>query len=132
LRPSRWPIAVLLIMAVLAPLSIGASAMPGSFALPLALAASAFAVFLALRETKRPVLRIVIEAPDRVSVDGAPVSDFRVEWRGPSAFVSWRDADGHRRSGSLWPDTLPAGLRRELRLAVPDSAASRRPDSMAP
>jgi toxin CptA len=132
LRPSRWAVAALLILAVSAPLSIWASAMPTLFALPLAFVACAFAVWLALREYNLPVVRIAIEAPDRVMVDDAPVVDFRVEWRGPLAFLSWRDAAGRRRSGILWPDTFPSTLRRELRLAIPESATSRGPDSMAP
>ena len=51
--------------------------------------------------------------------------------RGPLAFLHWRDRHGHRHRASFWPDTLPAGMRRELKIAMQRrEAASDRP-SMA-
>lgn len=66
------------------------------------------------------------------TVDGIPVQGLVLQWRGPLAFLGWRDADGRMQRLSWWPDTLPADLRRELRLAAPAGVASRRSRSMAP
>lgn len=136
LRPSRWLVAALAALAVLAPLSLWASALPRLLFWPLALASAAAAVALAVREARRPCLQLTIEAPDRVLVDRSPVSELHVEWRGPLAFLRWRDGDGRRHARSLWPDTLPPPLRRELRLALAAAApvrdAGRGPGAMAP
>ncbi len=132
LRPSRWPVAVLAALSVLAPFSVLASEMTLWIAIPLALSALVAGAALAVREARRPSLRVVIEAPDRVSIDDVLVDDFRLKWRGPLAFVHWRDAVGRRQTRSMWPDTLPPPLRRELRLAIPESDAARNPGSMAP
>ncbi|MDQ3617279.1 MAG: hypothetical protein M3374_00895, partial [Pseudomonadota bacterium] len=59
------------------------------------------------------------------------VSGFEVHWRGPLAFARWRDSQGARQWLVWWPDTLPAGPRRELRLAVSTGASSRHVTSMA-
>lgn len=101
-------------------------------ALPLALLVSTIGLGLALRDAWRPTLRVVIDAPDRVSIDDALVDDFTVQWRGALAFLRWRDAAGRRHARSLWPDTLSPRLRRELRLAISESNAGRGRDSMAP
>ncbi len=122
----------MLALAALAPLSVLASEMPRPIAVSVAILACIAGLMLARREARQPRLRIVIEAPDRVGIDDVPVQDFRVEWRGPLAFLSWRDGQGRRQRRSLWPDTLPAQLRRELRLAMPETDAGRRPDTMAP
>ena len=47
------------------------------------------------------------------------MEDLDVEWRGALAFLRWRDAAGRTQRRGFWPDTLPAGKRRELRLAAP-------------
>jgi toxin CptA len=132
LRPSRWLAAALIALAVLAPLSVFASEIPRLFAWPVGLLSSIMGAVLALREVRRPMLGVVIEAPDRVTIDDQPVDEFRIEWRGPLAFLRWRDGAGRRHARSLWPDTLPPHLRRELRLAVPEADTGRRPGSMAP
>lgn len=131
-RPSRWPVAVSLALAAFAPFSVWVSEMPRVFAWPLMIAACAAGLVLARREARLPRLRVAIEAPDRVAIDDTPVREFRVEWRGPLAFLSWRDGEGRRQRRSLWPDTLPPPLRRELRLAMPESDAVRGRDTMAP
>ena len=64
--------------------------------------------------------------------DGLAVERFRIDWRGPLAFVSWRDGHGRTFRRSLWPDTLSAAGRRELRLAADRDDAGRRPGPMAP
>lgn len=122
----------MLALAALAPFSVLASEMPRPFAVPLAMLACAAGLVLARREARQPKLRVAIEAPDRVAIDDTPVHDFRVEWRGPLAFLSWRDGHSRRQRRSLWPDTLPPHLRRELRLAMSETDAGRRRGTMAP
>jgi toxin CptA len=132
LRPSRCLIATMLAMAVLAPLAVLASEMPRAGAWPLALCAFAYGLFLARREASRPVRAIVIDGEGAAAVDGQGVEALRIDWRGPLGFVSWRDAAGRMHRGSLWPDTLPPALRRELRLAVGVRRDGQTPPSMAP
>lgn len=88
-------------------------------AIPLAAAAVLQGVGLARREARRPVLLLVIphdEVP--ASIDGVALRDLRIAWRGPLAFLDWREADGTRRHLSAWPDNLDSSKRRELRLAM--------------
>jgi len=132
LRPSRWLIAAMLAMAVLAPLAVLASEMPRWGAWPLAVCALAYGSFLARREALRPVRAVLIDGEGTAAVDGQEVEGLRVDWRGPLAFVSWRDAAGRMHRRSLWPDTLPPALRRELRLAAHKRDDGQTPPSMAP
>lgn len=132
-RPSRWLIAAILLLASLAAFSAIASEMPRTWAWPLAVAALAYGAWLARREASKPVRVWFWPGDDRpATVDGVAVQDAVVDWRGPVAFVRWRDAGGHHRRLSWWPDTLPAERRRELRLAAPMAQASRSAASMAP
>ena len=132
LRPSRWLVGALLALAVLAPLSVLLSEMPRVLAWPLALLASVAGLLLARREWRRPRQPVVIDGEGRVTIDGIEARAFRVDWRGPLAFLSWRDPSGRLRRCSLWPDTLPPALRRELRLAADRLDAVRSDGPMAP
>lgn len=131
-RPSRWLIATLVALAVLAAFSAVASDLPRWAAWPLALVALTYGLGLARREWRKPVCSVVIA--DRgavVHIDGIKVERFVVQWRGPLAFASW--GDGHGRTARLvwWPDTLRRASRRELRLAAATPAAARPAQSMA-
>jgi toxin CptA len=75
---------------------------------------------------------IVVDGEGQATVDGQIVDGLRVDWRGPLAFVAWRDAEGRVVRRSLWPDTLSAARRRELRLAVRPGGDGQSPPSMAP
>lgn len=132
LRASRWPIAALLALSALAPLAVFASEMPRVFAWPLAFAACATGLWRARVEARRPACLIVVDGEGQATVDGAAVNDLRVDWRGPLAFVAWREVSGRITRGSFWPDTLDAAGRRELRLAVDRIDAVRRAGRMAP
>lgn len=66
------------------------------------------------------------------TVDGLGMDDLEVHWRGPLAFLQWRQADGGTRRLQGWPDTLDAAARRELRLAMAARTSARPPRSMAP
>ena len=67
-----------------------------------------------------------------VRVDGEPMHEAHLQWRGPLAFLAWRDAAGRHGHLAWWPDTLDTGARRELRLAAEGLAVSARGAAMAP
>src|SRR3546814_20325003 len=97
--------------------------MPRIAAWPLALSALAHGGWLAWREARAVRGELVIAGEGgRASVDGRVVEDLLVRWRGPIAFVEWRDGDGRRRRHVSFPDTLPPPPRRPLRLAPPAPA----------
>ncbi|MBO9882237.1 hypothetical protein [Xanthomonas sp. D-109] len=132
-RPSCWLLAALTLLGVLAPLSLLGSDLPPRLAWPAAVLALLYAAWLLRREAGRAprtlVLPVGAGAP---RVDGVAVSDLQVAWRGPLAFVCWRDAQGCTQRLAWWPDTLPPAARRELRLAAAAHAASSAPPQMAP
>ena len=132
-RPSRLLAAALSTIGILAAGSVLASEMPGIAAWPLAFAAVGYGQWLAGRELSRPVRPILIPCGDGVAVlDGVAMTGLEVQWRGPIAFLQWRDAQRQRRRLQFWPDTLPARARRELRLAILNRAPARAAGSMAP
>ncbi|MBB4125988.1 toxin CptA [Xanthomonas translucens] len=133
-RPSRWLLAALALLSVLAPLSILGSDMPRACAWPAAALAALYAAWLLRREARQAPRALLIPTQGNVaaSVDGQAVAALQVDWRGPLAFARWRDADGHVRRLAWWPDTLPPAARRELRLAAQARAASSAPPQMAP
>ena len=131
-RPSRWVLAALLSLGALAACSLLASEMPAPVAWPAAVAALAWAARCARREARRPPHSFVFRTGAPALVDGVAVDGLVLQWRGPLAFVRWRDGDGRVRRRSWWPDTLPPARRRELRLAAPAGEAARGGASMAP
>ena len=132
-RPSGLLAAALLTLGLLAAASLLASEAPRFAAWPSALAASAYGGWLARRELRRPARGLTIPMADSpATLDDAPMADFHMQWRGPLAFVQWRDAQGRRRRMQFWPDTLSAPARRELRLAMIARASAPPTGSMAP
>ena len=132
-RPSRWLIGALSLFGLLAWFSILASDMPRPAAWLGAAAALIHAGTMALRESRLPMRSLVFPGNELpILVDGLPVEEVDVQWRGPLAFVSWRGRDGRRMRLCWWPDTLPASHRRELRLAAGRLQASRHAPGMAP
>lgn len=133
-RPSRLLRALLILLGVLAAISVLASEMPRPFAWPLAVTALGYAAWRARREGHSP--RRGFRFPGNGSaptVDGVPMHDAHLHWRGPLAFLRWRNRPGGRwRHAAWWPDTLPAPARRELRLAVGGGDAGRRGEVRAP
>jgi toxin CptA len=120
-------------LGLLAAGSVIASEIPRLAAWPLALAAAAHGAFLARRELHRPSCSLVIPMGDApATVDGESMNDLMVQWRGPLAFLHWRDPDGRPRRMHGWPDSLPAPARRELRLALIARTAAPPAVSMAP
>ncbi|WP_244243956.1 hypothetical protein [Marilutibacter alkalisoli] len=99
---------------------------------PLAGAALAYGSWLAWVEFRRPGFELVVTGNDSIRIDGRPVETFRLVWRGPLGFMSWRQSEG-RMQRRLWlPDTLPAPTRRELRLALMRAEPAREAGSVAP
>ncbi|WP_223807303.1 hypothetical protein [Montanilutibacter psychrotolerans] len=120
-------------LGMLSGFSVLASEMPRSTAVPLALAALAHATWLARRQWRLPPRKLVLPEGDGIAtLDGEAMASVSVVWRGPLAFLRWRDPKGRLQRMSAWPDTLDRRGRRELRLAM----VARRPApparSMAP
>ncbi len=132
-QPSRLLAGVLLMLGVLAAVAVLASEIPRLSAWPLALLAVGYGIWLACRELRRPRRNLVIATGDvRAMLDDVPVTGFDVQWRGPLTFLQWREAKGVRQRVQLWPDTLDAAGRRELRLAMIARRAAPATGSMAP
>ena len=120
-------------LGVLAALAVIASELPWPVAAPLACAAIVYGEWLARHESRRGVSEIVIPANEApATIDGLPMQNLHVQWRGPLAFLHWRDGEGQRRYLQGWPDNLSAAERRELRLAMAARAPTHSPRSMAP
>ena len=131
-RPSRWLGAMSWALALLAPFSLLASGLPRVAAWPLALAAGARGVVSARPQRAMPP-RLLLVPPGRAAAtcDGAPIVDLRFGWRGPLAFACWRDGTGRSHRASWWPDTLDAGMRRELKVVMLRRDPAAEPASMA-
>ena len=131
-RPSRQLGAALWLIAMLAPFCVLASDLPRGWAWPLAVLAGLIGVRDARRYRNQPARRWVIPAGR-----GAPTSDAEriegllVHWRGPLAFLRWRDGNGRSRRVVFAQDTLPAASRRELKLALQRREAAAGVPSMA-
>ena len=123
----------MLSLAVLATLSVLASEMPRLVAWPLMVIVILHAGLQVRRYRRLPRHGFVFPGNDlAVLLDGRVIDGVAVEWRGPLAFIRWRDRTGKQRRLSWWPDTLPASSRRELRLAAGHLDAVRSPLRVAP
>lgn len=118
-RPSRWVGGSVALLTLLAPWSVLASEMPLPLAAPLALLAFAHGIRTRQRYRATPGGLFAWQGDGTVvTCDGTPIREALLQWRGPLAFLRWRDAQGRIRRRAWWPDTLPAERRRELRLAA--------------
>ena len=106
-------------LALLAPFSLLMSDLQLASAWPLAFCAAALCVFEAVRHRAQQPCALVIPIGDgQPTCDGQRMQSLKIEWRGPLAFLRWRDPQGRTQRLVFWPDTLPTASRRELRLAV--------------
>jgi toxin CptA len=122
-----------LLLALLAPCAVLGSEMPRMAAWPLATVACAYGLWLARREARKPARQLLWPAADApVVLDGEPLQQAELHWRGPLAFLRWRGHGGRGGRLGWWPDTLPPAQRRELRLAARARAAAQPAASMAP
>ena len=118
-RPSRQVAAALGALAALAPYSLLACELPLGWRLPLALLAGVAGAWTVRRYLAEPPMTLAIPAGRGCARrDGQPIDGFQVRWRGPLAFLRWREPDGRYRHAACFPDTLPAAARRELKLAM--------------
>jgi hypothetical protein len=133
-RPSRLLQALLILLGVLAAVSVLASEMPRLFAWPGAVSALAFGLWRARQERRKPRLAFWFPGNGRpATIDGAPMRETRLHWRGPLAFLRWRmHPHGRWHHAAWWPDTLSVPLRRELRLAAGEQGAGRHGGDRAP
>jgi toxin CptA len=122
----------LILLGLFAGLSLLASDLPRGFAWPVAFAAAGWGAWLARREWRRKPLAVRWRGDGVLFVEEERVEVAELHWRGPLAFLSWRDAAGRRHRLAWWPDTLPAPRRRELRLAAAAAEAARQRARMAP
>ena len=108
----------------LSELSMSAAAL----ATPVVLAATLWRILRLRRESPR---ELVIDSAGHFHLDGVRIDALALEWRGPIAVLRWKERS---RAHCLiwWPDTLPPGSRRELRLAAPATVTRPAADSMAP
>ena len=118
-RPSRWVGAALCSLVLLAPFCLLASDLPRGWAWPLAVLAAVLAIRDARRYLRQPPCRLLIPAGRGATLcDDVAVERLQVHWRGPLAFLRWREGDGRTRRLVFAPDTLPPAFRRELKLAM--------------
>ncbi len=121
-RPSRWVVGALLLLAAFAPFAVLASDMPRPAVWPFAAVAAAAGLRAARREARRPARMLELPPDGGLPVlDTVPLVEADIAWRGPLAFLRWRDAAGRRGRLSWWPDTLPPAERRVLKLWSPDA-----------
>jgi toxin CptA len=131
-RPSRWLVAAQALLGALGAVSVLISAVPGPWAWAGASAALGLGLVSARRYSRRRPRLLAWPADGTLPVlDGQALADARLHWRGPLAFLCWRDTGGRRQHLSWWPDTLPPAQRRELRLAAGAAPAAARARSVA-
>ena len=123
-RPSRQLQMAQAALALLAALSLALSALPrvavglGTVAIVL------YAAFGIRRLARVPaqVLRIADDGSWAVLLSASATpqlfSEVQLGVRGPMAWLRARDRAGRCRQWNWWPDTLPTGARRQLRLAM--------------
>ena len=130
-HPSRWLGACLLLLAAGAVLSLLASDLPPVAARLLACVAAGHGAWVLVREQRRAPVEVWLNG-GVLRVAGVEATEYELRWRGPVAFLAWREGPGRPRRLVWWPDTLPAARRRELRLAAAVRKSTRRAASMAP
>lgn len=98
----------------------------------LAAASMTYGAWLARREARRIPRLLLWPIGGAPRLDDVELRDVRLQWRGPLAFLQWRNDDGCIERLSWWGDTLSAHERRELTLASASANGARQPTSMAP
>jgi toxin CptA len=119
-------------LGALAACSVLMSEMPRGVAWPVAAFAVGYGVRLGHVERRQPKQTLVWAPGTSPTIDGQALADVQLHWRGPIAFLRWRDCDGNVRRLAWWPDVLRISERRELRLAALDVADAAPAASMAP
>jgi len=94
-----------------------ASDLPAAWAGPIGMATASVGCLQAWREARRTRRTLAIDSAG-MTLDGRPLRQVMLRWRGPLAFLWARDLAGRVHRLAWWPDTLDAAGRRALRLAV--------------
>jgi toxin CptA len=131
-RPSRWLVAGLAGLGLLAAAALMLSDLSGLPAASLAALSLFQGLRLALGEARRPACRLVRDGTAgewRVDAGrvATPLQDVRWQLRGPLAVMRGRDNSGRRCQFTWGPDTLSPSARRQLRLAGVVSSRSDKP-----
>lgn len=117
---------------MLAACSLLASKLSRTSTWTLAVLAFVYGGLLVWRQLGLPPRQLLIPPDARAATcDGERMHALHIAWRGPLAFLHWRDARGRVQRLQLWPDVLDVRLRRELRLAMQQREAARNRPSMA-
>ena len=118
-RPSPRIGAALWLLTVLAPFCLVASDLPGTLAWPLAVIAFVVGFRDAWRYRRQEPIRLLIPAGRGPPMcDAERMDALLVHWRGPLAFLRWRDREGRRQHCVFAADTLSPMGRRELKLVM--------------
>jgi toxin CptA len=131
-QPSRWLAIALAGLGVLGACAVLASEVPRPVDWLIAIAALCWGLRQAQAEMARLPTQLVWTANGSLGIDGESVAHARLRWRGPIAFLDWRNRAGRRTVLGWWPDTLAAPQRRELRLAAARAVSAATRPSMAP
>jgi toxin CptA len=131
-RPSRWLAIALAGLGILGACAVLASEVPWPLNWLIAIAALCWGMRSAGAEAARHPRQLVWAANGSLNIDGENVERAQLRWRGPIAFLDWRDGAGRRMVLGWWPDTLSAPQRRELRLAAVRAMSAATRPSMAP
>lgn len=123
---------MLCVLGLSAAFAVMVAELPWWLSIPAAVIAAAYGYWLARSELRRPAHCLVIPVNEAATIDDQPMTDLELQWRGPLAFLQWRDASGRRQRLQGWPDTLDSKARRELRLAMAARPPARSPGSVAP
>ena len=130
--PSRQAAAALALLAVLAPFSLVASDLPGAIAWPLAVTVLLAGARAVRRYARLPKVAFVVPLRGPVTRDDRSLAEFEVRWRGPMAFLRWREPGAGTRCLVFFPDTLEATARRELKLAMLQRQAAGKVPAIVP
>jgi toxin CptA len=131
-QPSRWLAIALAGLGVLGACAVLASELPRPSDWLIAIAALCWGLKQARAEMTRQPRQLVWASSGSLSIDRELVAQAQLRWRGPIAFLHWRDGAGRPAVLSLWPDTLAIPQRRELRLAAARAMSAATRPSMAP
>lgn len=104
---------------LLAVFSLFASDLPSAWAWPLALLAGSRGMIEIRRYAMQSSCTLLIPTgTGEARCDDVRMDALQMSWRGPLAFLCWRDPQGARRRLVFLPDVLPVATRRELKLAI--------------
>lgn len=118
-------------LGLLAGIAVIASELPLAVSLPMAAGCLACGHRLAARQAVASAVVVIPPGTGAVTIDGTEVEEFRLLWRGPMVFASWRRA-GRLRFLVGGPDNVGPAARRELRLAMAGRMPAHPRRSMAP